>query len=463
MHSLAPDRVEVDERLALRLHADASVYVRRLEQSVYSPLCGLLTGMGFITRGRHDARVHVASGELTGVHLLCGNDIPPRPGSHHLGGFGIVPFEGQVKLLGEAVERYAGYSWAVAHASRVRFCSYQELIKASEPTLPASAFRPFTARQFEQPEFPFVPFDPEQVIGWLPVPSLAGPASRCWVPAQQFLLGYVLGPTERRFWPAVTTGTAVHPDPDQALRAALEELTQIDAAIGHWHGRFDSVRIRRDRRTAALDRLIDQSMWQEAPRPEFHLLPSPDLPGFAVVCLLRAPGTAMPRVVCGLGSGTGLVRSMYRAFLEAIGVQRLANWVLIEHAIADREEGESGSPLPFYDLDSNVGYYASAAGAALVEDRFGTAADADATDLMPDTVAGPRDTVRSITSAFTDSGKRLFWTDLTTRDIRSAGLTAVRAWSPDTIMLPLPSAPPAAHPRFDDYGGFARQDAHPYP
>lgn len=449
-------------RLAPRVYADPAITVRRLEQRLYSPLCGMLTTVGYGLRGRHGARVYMASGELTNVHMLSGDPTPPRRGVFHLGGFGILPYEGHIKLLGETVERYAAFARAAAGGFPQRYCSYEELAASGEPVLPESAFQVFTAPQLARPGFPFVPFTADSPVRWILVPSLSDSAS-CWVPAQAFLLGYHPKAEEPRFVPSVTTGTAVHPSPDRALCSALEELVLMDAAIGHWHGRTRSTRIHPDMRTRSLDQLIARCLWQHAPRPEFHLLPSPDLPGFNVACLLRAPGEAVPRVVIGLGVSHVLRRAMYHAFLEAVGVQWLGSWVLISHAIGFDTAPAGGPPRPGYDLDSNVGFYATPAAALIVEARFADAGEAAATDLPADSESSASEHASRIVRGYAAAGNRLFFADLTTRDIQALNLTAMRVWSPDTLPLPLPAAPPAAHPRFGSYGGFARHDAHPYP
>jgi thiazole/oxazole-forming peptide maturase SagD family component len=449
--------------LALRLRTGSAVPVRRLEQRIYSPICGLLTIVGYGTRGRHGGRMVMASGELTGVHVLHGKTIPARPGSFHLGGFGFLPGEAEIKLLGEAVERYAGYAAAASGRYPIRYCSHQALERSGEAVLPADAFRLFTPGQFDQPGFPFVPFASDEAIGWVQARSLTE-RSPCWVPAQQFLYGYQIRAAEPRYQTAVTTGTSVHPRACRAFIGALEELIQIDAALGHWHGRTSTVRITLDHRTKALNQVIEHYLPVQAPRPEFHLLPSADLPGFSVACLLRSMGKAVPRIVVGLGSGARLCHAMYHAFLEATGVQWLATWILVSHAIGfgTAADAESG-PQPGYDLESNVGYYATSIGAKVVEARFADAPDVNAADLPPDVDQAPQAIARAMVRAFASTGKRLYYANLTTRDIDALGLTAMRVWCPDTLALPLPSAPQAAHPRFDDYGGFARHDAHPYP
>ncbi|HEX4063172.1 MAG TPA: YcaO-like family protein [Streptosporangiaceae bacterium] len=443
--------------LSLRRTAVAGADVAGLSARLFSPLCGILTDVTTLARSRYGPQAFVYSGELTGVHLWSHLPDPPA-GSFHLGGFGLHRHEALVKLLGESVERYSGHAAAAAGLLPVRMASHAELAAEGARTLTEADFELFRDDQFSRPGFPFSPFSPGATLGWAELTALTD-GHRALVPAQAVLLGYVLGEDEPWLQTAVTTGTAVHPEPGRALRSALEELTQVDAAIGHWHGRRPSLRLLPDRRTAELDRVIARHTWRHAPAPEFHLLPSPDLPGFTIACLIRAAGEAIPRVAVGLGSGTVLVRAMYRAFLEAVGVAWLAGWVQVRDGSPGAEAGVANP----YDLESNVGYYAGPAGAVVVDKRFADCTQIAASDAPPDGPREDRAAVARLCEAIAASGQRIYHADLTTPDVRRLGLSAQRVWSPDLLALPLPGAAPMAHRRWAAYGGVCRDDPHPYP
>ncbi|ATL29100.1 YcaO-like family protein [Streptomyces formicae] len=442
--------------MRLTLHQDEDTRVHRLRARMHGPLCGITTSMGFLTRYPGGPRLLVGTADMTGVHVRQ-DQPPPKAGSYHIGGYGIFPFESHIRSLAETLERYSGYAAALDGRFEIHHLSYAELAARGEPVLPRSAFRLFTDEQYAREGFPFDPFDADAPSGWLRVGSLTD-GSRCWVPAQRFLLGYVRERDEPWTLPAVTTGTATHTTPQAALRAALEEVVQVDAAMGHWYGRTESVLIRPDARTRHLDAIVDTYFPASAPRPEFHALPSPDLPGFTIACLLRQPPGLVPEVAIGLGSGASLARAMYRALLEAAGVQWLAAWVAVEQAVQGTPADED-----IYDLEGNVGLYATSQGARTVERRFARHTERAASELPPDDDRPVKEAVRTLVDAFAHSGKQLYFGDLTTRDLRALGFHAMRVWSPETVSLPLPSAVPAAHPRFADYGGFTDDVPHPYP
>ncbi|MCQ4080757.1 YcaO-like family protein [Streptomyces sp. RB6PN25] len=443
--------------LDLRLGRDDAERAQSLQRRMHSRLCGLIPSMGGLNKPLRSPRMFVEGAELTGVHLWSGQPAP-KPGFYHIGGYGFLPFESRIRVLGETLERYAGHAAVAEERFPVTMASQAELAEQGEPVIAEDRLRLFDAAQLARDGFPYQRFDPHTPIGWVKLPSLTD-SSEAWVPAQMFLLGYVPAPGEPHLVSAVTTGTAAHTSPDAALRGALFELVQIDTAIGHWFGTTDSVLIEPDSRLTALQAFLARH-YTGLVKPEFHYLPNPDLPGFTVACLLRNPKGALPALCAGLGSGASLERAVYRALLETVGVHALASWTLLE-------EGEA-TPGPdrlsgMFDLESNVGYYATREGAAVVEERFSRHECKPAGELPPDDTRSGRQVARSVVEAFRSTGKTLYWADLTSCDIRDLGFTVMRVWSPDTLSLPLPSAPAAAHRRFADHGGFTNPQPHPYP
>ncbi|WP_055482843.1 YcaO-like family protein [Sphaerimonospora mesophila] len=446
------------DRPALRVVEAPDQFTGRLRARMHSPLCGLMPSMGFLQRQRGGPRLMVAGGELTGVHVLRG--LPtPKIGAYHIGGYGLRPFESHIRTLGEVVERYGGYLAPVSGRFPIRYSSVEELTSAGEP-YDAGPAEPYSTEQYRRAGFPFRPRRDGDPIGWVRATRLRDGLD-CWVPAQLLLVGYVVQDTLGEPWlaPAVSTGTASHTDPDRAALNALEEMVQLDAAISHWYGGSRSVRITPGPRTAALQRVIESAFDRRGDRPEFHLLPSADLPGFTIACLIRSPDGRLPAVAVGLGIDGVLERAMYRALLEAAGVRGLAVW----SALQQRFEQGSARPEDIFDLESNVSLAARPEGARVVNARFGDCDDASADDLPPDDdrPAGVR--ARALVHAFHATGKRLYAADFTTVDVADLGFVVARFWSPDLMTLPLPSAPMAAHERFAAYGGFRRHDPHPYP
>ena len=434
--------------LRLRHHrGDPRPAVDALARRVVSPLTGLVPGIGFHARVRGGTRVVLTTCDLAGVHHLVGGPAA-EPGAHHIGAASLTTTDAVIRALAESLERYAHYAFPTHH----RF------VHAPSADPPGPALPPdylFDDSLFADDGFPFQRPDPAAPLGWWWMTSLAGGAD-AFVPAQSTLVGY--RPREDEPWSqsAVSTGTAAHTDPGTALLNAIQELVQLDATMGHWHTATRSVRIGFDRRTRALADLVDRHWDRRAPRPEFHLLPSPDLPGFTVACLLRAAAVGGPAISVGLGAGTALTTAMYKALLEGTALISLFS----SRPLVQLDEDEAAR---FLDLNGNVTHYAEPANARVVEQRFAQCDTASASDLPPDATADPRTTVRRYLAAFQQAGKRLLYGDLTTPDVRRLGFHVPRVWSPDLLPLSLPGAPARRHPRYRDYGGYRTSPIHPYP
>jgi hypothetical protein len=155
---------------------------------------------------------------------------------------------------------------------------------------------------------------------------------------------------------------------------------------------------------------------------------------------------------------------MYSALLEAVGVMQLAKKALIDRADAEPDFVRARStPDAIYDLDCNVMFYAMQDNAQFVDFKFNDKQSVPARELPADLQLDIQSENTLLIQSFRLTGKQLFGLDLTTPDLADLGLTVTRVWSPDTISLSLPSAPPLRHRRFAAYGGASHTRPHPYP
>jgi hypothetical protein len=211
--------------------------------------------------------------------------------------------------------------------------------------------------------------------------------------------------------------------------------------------------------------LIKKHFHPLGPEVSFFWLPSPDLPGLTVACLIRQKGGHFPAVAIGLGMDLSLNRAMYKAMLEAVGVSGLSKVSLLDACvdpIEDTWKQPEFDTQHMFDLDANVVYFGFAENAGRIYSKFPEADPVLASDLPADICLDPKEEVRLLIRAFQKTKKELVVLDLTTNEIRQLGFTALRAWSPDMLSLPLPSAPPLNHHRFRAYGGVVHDGPHPY-
>jgi thiazole/oxazole-forming peptide maturase SagD family component len=437
-------------------------------RQMHSPLCGLNQRFNFVSGALDSSHTITIGAELAGVHVLL-DRRPRRPGSYHIGASGLFLEEVLVRTLGETAERYAQMTAAYFGGFDLSFQSYEEMrerFKDTEDLIEEVSLIFFDPSAYDKPGFPYVPFDPSVPMGWVFMESLVS-GRRIPVPAQLVLVGYRAQQHrgERPIISSVTTGTAAHRSHDLALTNGLLELIQIDAAVGHWYSEWPCIEVRLDERTRILRNMVERHYGRRvsATHAKFVYIANPDLPAFPIACILRGPAGSLPRVAVGLGCSLSLVEAMHKAWLEALGVWDLASINMIEsRRRQSRNTTDEHGPL-IYDLDSNVGHYADGYGAEVFEGRFRAQSTVEASDLQEDFLGSSRERAQYLVDAFARSGKELYRLELTTSDIAELGLVVERVWSPDTLSLPLPSAPPTRHRRFAAFGGVTHGAPHPYP
>jgi thiazole/oxazole-forming peptide maturase SagD family component len=427
-----------------------------------SPLCGFDQRISFMTRGRLDPRFMTAGAELTGVHILQKRP-QPRFTAYHIGGGGIFLDEPLIRVLGETIERYSQLLSEVSFGDRFIVASYDAMSLRGEPLISKENLHFFTNDQYVIPQMPFQPFDSTLPMAWMKTQELAH-ASNIWVPVQLLLVGYRPKSEDGEPWlrAALTTGTASHTLPERAMRNALLELIQIDAAMGHWYTDARASEILLDRRATALSRILENHFPQSGITAKFYWLPNADLPGLYVACVIRSPNT-LPAIGVGLGCDLSLMQAMYKALLEAVSVRQLAKInLLYQTPPPEGEQAASAEPGSIIDFDSNVAFYARAENQELIDVKFTSESPIQASDLPGDSQMNVREQNEMLVDAFRKTNKQLLFMDLTTEDVHDLGFRTLRVASPDTITLCMPSFPPRAQSRFRSYGGVSHSRPHPY-
>ena len=443
----------IDNNLHIRTATD------QLAKKLLSPFCGMNTHINFVSHETKEPRLLTAGGELTGVHLLQG--LPKsRPGIHHIGGSGTYLNEALIKTLGETIERYSQLVAEVNSQHKIVFATYHEMHNRNEDIIDSKKLNFFSDEQFSLEKFPFQKFQENKPMGWVKAFSLTQ-KKNIWVPAQLLFVGYTIKRQEGEPWifSSVTTGTAAHTTPQLALRSALLELTQLDSAMGHWYTNTQAPLIQFDERTRIVEKYILETLPVHAVMPKFFWIKNADLSDFTIACVFETSG--IPKVAVGLGADTSLNDAICKAYLEATGVVALSKIILIdkELSLAVKSFDEKHA----YNLDTNVGYYACGKNYAKFKDRFDDSFCIKASDLPADLSRLEYSDIQCLTEKFTCLGKDLFYLDMTASEAKTLGFSVARVWSPDTLSLCLPSAPPITHMRFKAYGGVTHVAPHPYP
>jgi thiazole/oxazole-forming peptide maturase SagD family component len=457
--------------------------LRNIDRMV-SPLLGPVRRMTTLRYDPSSPAVYTVLPELTDIHRRTGMASSPE---YHLGGYGFLLDEALRRALGEAVERSAQVTFHTSYPELVRRHSRSELLARGVAHVPVEAFARFSEEQWRASGFPLSRVGEAAPINWVPMVDLREPGREVLVPLQAMVTGYTCV-DEPRGAIAVSTGTAAHLTYERAMLSGLLEMLQIDATMGHWYGAHTAPRI--DVSPASTPRF---ARFLKSHRTrldrfggaiEFYWLQRPDdgVPIYVVACAVRRPGD-YPALALGLGVAVDLEAALYSALIEAIpvsfvalmnGLQQLYSMPTPDEGQPKRRARDLRSAYSALDLarlrdfDAAVGYYALPEHAeALFPSRFDPDHVVGAPEIRCamaslDPGMDPGEVAREVI-AQARRRYELYALDFTAVDAKALGYRVVRVYSPDLLLLSLPSYPEKDHQRYAAYGGVRSTAPHPYP
>ena len=369
--------------------------------SLVSPLVGVVRGMQDVLAGPEDARRAAAWCESAYPFAIVG------------GGSGATSRDARAAAIGEAVERYSA---SIVDPDRLVVASARELgATAVDP----SRFALFSERQYRSPGFPYARFDSETRVSWIDGVSLPE-REPVLVPAQLVhLAGFEGEPSICR---TTSSGLACHTGAGPATLRALLELLERDAFMLTWKTRL-TWPLLEWRGHDELERFEAAFL-----RPTGLRLRAVDLSGVwrvpivAAVARTATPGTAPLGV--GAAADVTVERALTKALDEAM---RVLTW-----ARALRRHG--GSALPADDvteLDDHVRFYADPANAPRADFLDGAHAARSVEHVRP--LAEPH--LDEICRRLARRGMRAYAVDVTSPDVREAGLFVTRVLVPELCAL----------------------------
>ena len=196
-------------------------------ESFVSPLVGIVPDVHELTRGAGEPALVRFACRPPASRRLLGCSLDHLDGAS--GGAGLDRGLARAAAIGEILERYSAShvppGTVVATATELR--------GAPDP----ASFSLFAPEQYAAAGFPYVPFERETLLSW--VPALTLPDRRpTWLPAQLALLAGEVAPGERRIAQATSSGLACGPSFEAAALSGLYEVLERDAFMLTWSNRL---------------------------------------------------------------------------------------------------------------------------------------------------------------------------------------------------------------------------------
>jgi ribosomal protein S12 methylthiotransferase accessory factor len=374
-------------------------------ESLVSPYVGVVRGVQEVLAGPADVRLVTAWCETAYPRAVSG------------GGSGVTLDAARAAAIGEAVERYSA-SW-VDPDSLVVATAFELGPAAVDPR----RFALYSERQYASAGFPYVPFEADTRLAWIEGTCLPH-GEPAWLPAQ--LVHLADAGHEPRICRATSNGLACHTDPGEATLAAFLEVLERDAFMLTWKSRLSWPLL--DWRTN--DDLVD---FENAfVRPTGLRAHAVDLsrvwcvPCAAAVVRSDAPGRAPLGV--GAAAGVTIERAVSKAVDEAV---RVRSWAEALNRYAE----PAPDPGDIREFDDHIRFYADRRNARRVAFLDESRRRRDVTRVPPLDGATTGERVAALCARLRRRSASAYAVDVTSPDVRDAGVTVVRVVAPELCAL----------------------------
>lgn len=378
-------------------------------ESLVSPYVGVVRGVQEVPAGPQDVRLHT---------MWC--ETAHSPVAHGGGGSGASISAARSAAIGEAVERYSA---SFADPDALVPATAREL---GERAVDPARFALYSDRQYRAPGFPYVPFDRDTRLAWIEGVALPG-GEPAWLPAQ--LVHLVTARDEPRICRATSSGLACHATAAEATLSALLELLERDAFMLTWKARLTWPLLD----WSGNDRLAD---WERRFLRPTGLRASAidlsrvwDVPCCAAVVRSAVPGSAPIGV--GAAAGVTVERAMTKALDEAA---RVRTWA---QALRGFDPDGQSTPPPgeIRDFDDHIRFYADPRNAHRAAFLDASAARRDVDRIRPLRAHTAEDWIEEICARLARRSASAYAVDVTSPDVRDAGLTVIRVVVPELCAL----------------------------
>lgn len=410
-----------------------------------------------VTQSKHAPSVQTMTARMPDYHkILLGEKAEIQ---YHLAGYGVYREEALVRLLGEAVERYALIT-AAAAVKRQLFKASHDDLKSDPDVMPWELIRIFSDDDYEKMhgKLIFRPITPKDKISWMWCPSLFRSGKEICVPAQCLFTGVQLE-DEIPFVTGFSKGCASHTLPKLALRSAILEAVEADALMIRWYT------LTKSRRVILDDPSLNDMIAEIFSDVDIEIVPYeytiPGMPGHIFAVALLSKGTERPTVLLGTGAGLDPAATLYRTLMEAVAIFYVGyNGPILQ----PRDYLTEIDAHSHTNLDSNVAYWAGG--------DDGDAKRAFMRNMLEGEVAlstlkNHRSTIDEeldyVLGELKNVSSYAVHLDITPPELEHTSWSVARVFFPELVQVSLPSFPYGAHPRLLRFGGIRNQLPHPAP
>jgi ribosomal protein S12 methylthiotransferase accessory factor len=324
------------------------------------------------------------------------------------------------KAIGEAVERYCS---AVFDYEALPLCSRET---ASFPCVPPSSFALYSKAQYQDPEFPWRPFDDTTLVRWTPARA-AGSGELCYVPAARCFIPYhfYLSTGDTPIDQPISTGLACHMSAAEAAAAGICEVIERDAFLITWQAMLAPPQIRLETLSERNADLVKRFERTGSMVVMFDITMDHGVP--TILSVLRGNQPAAPALVFAASASLDPEEAAQKSLEELAHTRRYCS--IIKRHMPRLVPAPPAHANVTSQMD-HLNFWVDEDNAHLARWIFASPLRIDF-DQRPSLATGrPDDDLRVLVSKIEVVGERVLLVDLTTPDVAELGFRVVRAIIP---------------------------------
>lgn len=324
------------------------------------------------------------------------------------------------KAIGEALERY---SPALYDVEQLPLFSWQN---AHSAAIDPDEFALYTADQYRQPSFPFVPFRKHTEIRWTPAIDLRS-GREVMVPACRVFMPYLfyLGSGENPIDQPISTGLACHGNFAKAAITGLCEVIERDAVLIAWQAGISPPSIRIETLSDDLYDIVQRFSSKSLKVDMFDITTDNHVP--TILSTMRGLNPEQPALVVAAASSLNPAEAARKSLEELAHSRRYCQWV---KSYVPRLKPDPPAFDCVVDQMTHLGFYVDHGNLHYASFLFASDRRVDFGSMANGATGDDGEDLKQLVSRIAATGERALIVDLTSTDVASLGLTVVRALIP---------------------------------
>lgn len=340
------------------------------------------------------------------------------------GGVSLNKEKSKIKAYGEFIERFCGINYLGDHDKKIIYETYKKLSCSCE-CLDMTDLIHFENNLYENSKFPLVKYTENSILSWVSGKNLTN-GKDTWIPAQKAFIGIELLNGELPHIPWISTGLACGSNYINALISGIYEVIERDAFMLTWQLKLFGRRIIVDNMTnSELNSLYEHIITHIAGEDKLNIYDISRTEGvYTILTFIRNDNPDSFGLITSAASDVNPEKALLKSLEELCLTQEYAYKELIKDT---EKKYQTMKKSDVSDLHKHILYYST--GRRSCEFDFIDKSDCFIRlSEMKEYVNGSNDNILDyIINLLKKDNKTAYSVDLTRKEIKSCGLSVVKA------------------------------------